>query len=47
MHLGILNNIEEKIAVLNNIFPEISGQKGILYMNKYNNNESYTFEQKR
>lgn len=47
VHLGILNNIEEKIAVLNNIFPEISGQKGILYMNKYNNNESYTFEQKR
>ena len=47
VHFGILNDIEEKTADLNNIFPEISGQKGILYMDNYGENKSYTFEQKK
>ena len=45
VHFGVLNDIEEKTADLNNIFPEISGQKGILYMDNYGENKSYTFEQ--
>ena len=47
VHFGVLNDIEEKTADLNNIFPEISGQKGILYMDNYGENKSYTFEQKK